>query len=318
MEIDFSDKIKNFFLNSSFAKRSGVKGDAQTPAKPEERKKGSAKNKKDSASSDKSSKIEFSEQVTKSLQTKVKEHNEKYQKKVSLTQLKKIYRRGAGAFSTSHRAGMTRGQWAMARVNMFLKMVRGGKVKDSYRKADQDVSNGSDSCCCENNEIVFDDFEEIELILAKLDVIRAGSGMEEEEEEEEEEEFTEVSDSEKKNLNKPFRLPSGSNKKFGVYVKNEKGNVVVVKFGDPNMEIKRDDPARRKNFRARHGCDNAGPKWKAKYWSCKMWSKKPVSEITGSSVEVDFLSEINFDELLTQEEILLICPSFSNAEESED
>ena len=74
-------------------------------------------------------------------------------------------------------------------------------------------------------------------------------------------------------LNNPFRLPSGSNKKFGVYVKNDKGNVVKVTFGDPNMEIKRDDPERRKSFRARHGCDNPGPKWKANYWSCRMWSK---------------------------------------------
>ena len=72
-------------------------------------------------------------------------------------------------------------------------------------------------------------------------------------------------------LNDPFRLPSGSKKKFGVYVKNDKGNVVKVTFGDPNMEIKRDDPARRASFRARHGCDNPGPKWKAKYWSCYQW-----------------------------------------------
>ena len=86
----------------------------------------------------------------------------------------------------------------------------------------------------------------------------------------------------KKALNKPFRLPKGSNKKFGVYVKNDKGNVVVVKFGDPNMEIKRDDPERRKSYRARHNCSNPGPKWKANYWSCKMWSAKPVSKIAGS------------------------------------
>ena len=83
-------------------------------------------------------------------------------------------------------------------------------------------------------------------------------------------------------LNKPFRLPSGSKKKFGVYVKNDKGNIVMVKFGDPNMAIKRDNPERRKAYRARHGCDNPGPKYKANYWSCKMWSAKPVSKITGS------------------------------------
>ena len=71
-------------------------------------------------------------------------------------------------------------------------------------------------------------------------------------------------------LNDPFRTSDGP-KKFSVYVKNDKGNVVKVNFGDPNMEIKRDDPERRKNFRARHGCDSPGPKWKAKYWSCYQW-----------------------------------------------
>ena len=74
-------------------------------------------------------------------------------------------------------------------------------------------------------------------------------------------------------LNDPFRLPSGSSKKFGVYVKNEKGNVIKVTFGDPNMEIKRDDPGRLKSFRARHNCDNPGPKTKARYWSCFQWRK---------------------------------------------
>ena len=73
-------------------------------------------------------------------------------------------------------------------------------------------------------------------------------------------------------LNNPFRLPAGSKKKFGVYVKNDKGNVVKVTFGDPNMEIKRDDPERRKAFRSRHSCDDdIGPKWKARYWSCRQW-----------------------------------------------
>lgn len=80
-------------------------------------------------------------------------------------------------------------------------------------------------------------------------------------------------------LNKPFRTPGGP-KKFSVYVKNDKGNVVKVNFGDPNMEIKRDDPERRKSYRARHNCDNPGPKWKANYWSCKMWSKTNVSDLT--------------------------------------
>jgi hypothetical protein len=86
-------------------------------------------------------------------------------------------------------------------------------------------------------------------------------------------------------LNKPFRLPKGSKKKFGVYVKNDKGNIVMVKFGDPNMSIKRDNPARRKAFRSRHSCDdNPGPKWKARYWSCKMWEAgKSVTDYTKGS-----------------------------------
>ena len=72
-------------------------------------------------------------------------------------------------------------------------------------------------------------------------------------------------------LNDPIRTSENKNKKFKVYVKGPKGNVVVVRFGDPNLSIKRDDPKKRKSFRARHGCDNPGPKWKAKYWSCYQW-----------------------------------------------
>jgi hypothetical protein len=71
-------------------------------------------------------------------------------------------------------------------------------------------------------------------------------------------------------LNKPFRTPDGP-KKFSVYVKNERGNIVKVNFGDPNMKIKKNIPERRKSFRARHNCDTPGPKWKARYWSCKAW-----------------------------------------------
>lgn len=80
-------------------------------------------------------------------------------------------------------------------------------------------------------------------------------------------------------LNKPFRTPEGP-KKFAVYVKNKQGKVVIVRFGDPEMEIKRDDPERRKNFRARHKCDQQNDPTTPAYWSCKMWSEKSVSDIT--------------------------------------
>lgn len=70
-------------------------------------------------------------------------------------------------------------------------------------------------------------------------------------------------------LNKPMR---GDVKKFKVYVKDPKtGNVKKVNFGDPNMRIKKSNPERRKSFRARHNCDNPGPKTKARYWSCRKW-----------------------------------------------
>jgi len=73
-------------------------------------------------------------------------------------------------------------------------------------------------------------------------------------------------------LNDPIRTSENKNKKFKVYVKNDKGTVVVVRFGDPKMGINRDDPKARASFRARHGCDkDPGPKWKAKYWSCFQW-----------------------------------------------
>lgn len=78
-------------------------------------------------------------------------------------------------------------------------------------------------------------------------------------------------------LNKPMR---GDVKKYKVYVKNpDTGNVVKVNFGDKNMEIKRDDPEARKSFRARHKCSQKKDKTKAGYWSCKFWSKTPVSDL---------------------------------------
>ena len=142
-------------------KRQGPKSSAQTPSKPDERKKGSSVNKPGSAGTTPDAKekakealnkkdekqliskaeITFSEKVTNALKEKVKNHNAKHSKKVTLGQLKKVYRRGSGAFSSSHRPGQSRAAWSMARVNTFLRMQSGGKVKDSYRRADQDIAN---------------------------------------------------------------------------------------------------------------------------------------------------------------------------------
>ena len=69
-------------------------------------------------------------------------------------------------------------------------------------------------------------------------------------------------------LGKPM---AGDVKKFKVYVKNPKGNVVKVNFGQKGVKIKKNNPKRRKSFRARHNCDNPGPRHKARYWSCRKW-----------------------------------------------
>jgi hypothetical protein len=74
------------------------------------------------------------------------------------------------------------------------------------------------------------------------------------------------------------KIMQGDIKKFKVYVKNDKGRVVKVNFGfggksakGKRMPIKKNNPARRKSFRARHNCDNPGPRWKARYWACRTW-----------------------------------------------
>lgn len=71
-------------------------------------------------------------------------------------------------------------------------------------------------------------------------------------------------------LGKPFLTPDGP-KKRSVYVKNAKGNIVKVNFGQKGVAIKKHLPKHRKSYRARHGCKNPGPRWKANYWSCKAW-----------------------------------------------
>jgi len=87
-----------------------------------------------------------------------------------------------------------------------------------------------------------------------------------------------------KPLNKPFRLPKGSSKKFGVYVK--KGDKIIkVTFGDPDMEIRRDNEDARNSFRARHKCDTANDKTTPRYWSCRMWEKEASFETINFSAK---------------------------------
>jgi len=171
---------------------------------------------------------------------------------ISYSILKKVYDRGMAAWKTGHRPGTTPQQWAFARVNSFIT-----KGSGTWGKADKDLAqqveslNFEEPCCgdCNNNEEYESEYE---------------SQLNEWGEIEEESEHGGRSVT----LNKPM---AGDVKKSKVYVKNEKGNVVKVEFGDPNMTIKKHIPARRKSFRARHNCDNPGPKWMARYWSCKAW-----------------------------------------------
>ena len=219
--------------------------DPKTPAKPSERRRGSDKNPKGSASGQRGG-IKLSEANIKTLKNYIKEHNEKVGdakgKKANLGALKAVFRRGAGAYSTSHRPSVqSRDQWALARVKAFLRLLSSGKPSNPKYTTDYDLLPAEHPKSTKKEKAEYQ-----------------GRKVE---------------------LNKPRRL-SGDSKKFGVYVKNDKGNVVQVKFGDPNMDIKRDDPEKRRQFRARHNCDNPGPKHKARYWSCKMWSSKNVSDIT--------------------------------------
>ena len=93
---------------------------------------------------------------------------------------------------------------------------------------------------------------------------------------------------EKVTLNKPRRI-KGGNKKFEVFVQSG-GKIKRVAFGDPNMEIRRDDPKARANFRARHNCDSKKDKTTAGYWSCRMWEGgTSVSQLTKHNIEGQIL-----------------------------
>jgi hypothetical protein len=109
------------------------------PAPKKDQIKGSSKNKKGSAATGKS--VNFTEAITTALEKKVKTHNEKAKegRKASLTTLKAVYRRGAGAFSTSHRPDQNRNSWAMARVNAYLHLLKSGTPKNAKYTTDNDL-----------------------------------------------------------------------------------------------------------------------------------------------------------------------------------
>jgi hypothetical protein len=234
--------------------------------------------------------VEIDETASAGLAKKAKESG------VSLSVLRKVYNRGVAAWRTGHRPGTTPQQWGMARVNSYIT-----KGKGTYHGADKDlreslwanihakrkrIAAGSGEKMRKPGEKGAPTPDALRSAKESIDpnkpinrmigtdsltsiykkstpgqvvkrVVRECLGMDE-------------AEYQGRNvaLGKPMK---GDVKKSKVYVKNEKGNVVKVEFGDPNMTIKKHIPGRRKNFRARHNCDNPGPRTKARYWSCRAW-----------------------------------------------
>jgi hypothetical protein len=179
--------------------------------------------------------------------------------------LKKVYDRGMAAFKTGHRPGATAQQWAFARVNSFTTKSAG-----TWGKADADLAKQVEQI----EEACWDGYKQVGM--KKKGDKEVPNCVPEEKELNEWGEVTEVDAKSGKELNNPTK---GDVKKYKVYVKNAKGNVIKVEFGDPNMSIQRDDPKARANFRARHNCDQKKDKTTAGYWSCKFWSTKSVTDL---------------------------------------
>ena len=255
----------------------------------------------------------FGEEET--LNEKIKGLEKKAKKSgISYGILKKVYDRGMAAWRTGHRPGTTPQQWAFARVNSMLTggkadpdlqaKIRAGGYKKKKKKAKKEDLNLDEMQINRWYESIDtrlkyqldhgDDWwwkmNEVHDKLLERFGYAQGCDIEDETPKKRmtmkevalRNMWGEIDEAAEYNgrpvkLNNPTR---GDVKKYKVYVKNDKGNVVKVEFGDPNMEIKRDDPARRKSFRARHNCDNPGPKYKARYWSCKFWEKgKSVTDL---------------------------------------
>jgi len=259
------------------------------------------------------------------LQNKVKEHNKKSKHKVTMQMLEQVYDRGVGAYRTNPASVRPNvkspEQWAMARVNSFLRIVSGSKSathdKDLLPSSHPSKSKAKKMLKAQYANDVFT--TEMEARSRSMDMGCGGAihvheidgqavympcGSHEEyldyyrtEDEDKpsedrlealrvivqevmKEEFAKAEyQGEKVTLNKPRRL-SGGNKKFEVFVMDG-SKVKRVTFGDPNMEIRRDNPKARANFRSRHSCDTATDKTSARYWSCRMWEGgTSVSDLT--------------------------------------
>lgn len=244
--------------------------------------------------------------------------------RVTAAKLKQVFDRGVGAYKTnpsSVRPNVTsKEQWAYARVNSFLEIYRGAKTANHDKDLLPDTKkaqyandifttemeavarsydmgfNGATHVSEYNGQAVFMPARSHQEYLASY-----GAEDEEDEPETPSSERMEMlrvvigeilkDDIQKAeyqgktvSLNKPRRIQDG-NKKFEVFVQDG-DKVTRVTFGDPNMQIRRDNPKARANFRSRHSCDTATDKTSAKYWSCRMWeADTSVSEMTKSSIE---------------------------------
>lgn len=259
------------------------------------------------------------------LKNKMEAHNKKSKHKVTMRMLEAVYDRGVGAYRTNPASVRPNvkspEQWAMARVNSFLRIVSGSKsanhdkdllpsshpssskkkmmkaqyANDVFTTEMEARSRSMDMGCggaihvhevdgqavympCGSHEEYLDyyrtDDEQEDASVDRLEALRVIV------QEIMKEEFAKAEyQGEKVTLNKPRRL-SGGNKKFEVFVMDG-SKVKRVTFGDPNMEIRRDDPKARANFRSRHSCDTKKDKTTAGYWSCRMWEGgTSVSELT--------------------------------------
>ena len=262
--------------------------------------------------------------MAKGLAAKVKEHNAKSKHKVTTRMLQQVYNRGVGAYRTNPSSVRPNvkspEQWAMARVNSFLRIVSGSKsanhdkdllpsshpssskkkmlkaqyANDVFTTEMEARSRSMDMGCggaihvheidgqavympCGSHEEYLDYYRTDEEKAPSEDRLEALRVIVQEVMKEE---FAKAEyQGEKVTLNKPRRL-SGGNKKFEVFVQDG-DKVKRVTFGDPNMEIRRDDPKARANFRSRHSCDTKKDKTTAGYWSCRMWEGgTSVSELT--------------------------------------
>jgi len=122
------------------------------------------------------SKASVSEKVANMLQNKVNSYNEKYEKNLTFAQISKVYSRGLNVFNTTHKPGISLHQWAIARVNLFLKMLSGGQVNNEYQLLDADVAHASNGFIIESGLASYDfiNFSNLEFQLAKIALVEAG------------------------------------------------------------------------------------------------------------------------------------------------